>query len=224
MNILPVIAYELRKVLQKSDNTKKRKRESTEQSSDQNSFSPRTVRASTKEKSMLRDEGNRATNQMKSQKQKTTNKEVPKLIFNQKDLLLDALDTEVRKTSQTDFHFCVSNSTYKCFESIHSFLFMYNNTYIFQLLNAKWLQSMKIAETERIAAIKPTRVLPGNFRRIISRRGTYKLIFFSDVESFPKILEPNEAPVPPNKVRMCHVLISSLLLTFYHRSSVQCRD
>jgi len=55
------------------------------------------VRASTKEKSMLRtDEENKLSIPSKLQKQKHKNKDVPKLIFNQKDLLLDALDTEVR--------------------------------------------------------------------------------------------------------------------------------
>jgi len=77
--------------------------------------------------------------------------------FTQKELLLDALNTEV--------------------------------------INAKWIQSQKLAEDERAAATKPARTHTGVMKRTLSRRGSYTTITFVEDEAWPSLFSLS-APTP----------------------------
>lgn len=69
-----------------------------------------------------------------------------------------------------------------------------------EVVNAKWLQSQKLAEDERSALAKPVKKQVDRIKRTLSRRGAYTTITFSEVEDMPRILTEHTEPTVPNKV------------------------
>lgn len=72
-----------------------------------------------------------------------------------------------------------------------------------EVVNAKWLQSQKLAEDERAALTKPVRTQSGVMKRTLSRRGAYTTITFTEDEAWPVVFL--EQPPPKVPVKTCVV-------------------
>jgi vacuolar protein sorting-associated protein 72 len=104
---------------------------------------------------------------------------LPKREFSQRDLLFEALDTEV-------------------------WLFILFNSNILQLNNAKWLRGQQMAEEEKINLDKPSKTPLVNKITILSRRGQYNTITFPE-SKWPTVFELSlrDAPKKVTHTRFC---------------------
>jgi hypothetical protein len=185
----------------------------------------RAVRGSTKAKTQTTEEADKIRAQHQERvKAKYTLERPVKTAFKQKDLLMEALDTEVTTLlNKYRYRFsCCRGYTWLCFASLRyraiPVLLVYVHSRHFtnacsqshsllryllsQEANAKWLVAQSMQETERAHADKPVKTNSDSYIRFSSRRGTYNTITFSMVELMPEILRGTQQP-PSTGPQVC---------------------
>lgn len=152
----------------------------------------RSVRGSTKAKTQTAEEAGKVRAQLQEKKAKLNVERPVRTEFRQKDLLMEALDTEVSKLAPSAL--CGTPLHILCSDDYLILFLSFFCAVLPQEANAKWLVAQSMQETERAQADKPVKTHSESHIRFSSRRGTYNTITFSQVEVMPPILSGNLAP------------------------------